>query len=324
MSTFSDIFGGGDSKSIGLNFLFPLTQVSGRYTAAQGAKQAQSEKEEAQKQYRAILRKMGLENDVQEVISSNLLNSSPKIDLSKYSNELTDLYSGTSSNVNKYLTKGDEYIASMLSETNKGANNYLSEYKDLARSEMPGMQIYRDQAGTSLANSISQLKSMGGATSSNITDLLQENQENQMNLALESGKYKTTAQKDLANAFMTAAQAKANAYNTAASNAEQNAGIQLNLGKFGTDITTAKGEYANREYEYNELQPYQNKLSYSINKENKTDPYQAYLDYYGSLIGMYNAEKQGQMQAYYAANTSGIQSGQRILGSIIGKVGGGG
>lgn len=175
-------------------------------------------------------------------ISSNLSGFSEELGkykggFSSLSNKLGGIQGDTESGVKKYLSKGDEYISSMLDETNQGADKYLGQYKKLAQTEMPGMSIYRDQEQSNLGSSLQMLKSLGGTSSNAVASLLSGNQQAKAGMALQASNYKTQSQRDLAEAYMNAGTIKSGSLANAAGFTQGQAGIRQGLGEFSAGIT---------------------------------------------------------------------------------------
>jgi hypothetical protein len=226
----------------------------------------------------------------------SLLGNAPNLDLSKYSNQLEEIKGKTDSGVSKYLSQGDSYISSLLQESNLGSDNYLNEYKKLSQSEMPGLDIYKSQAGTNLASNIGTLKSMGGASSNSLASLMQGNQNNSLNIALQAGQYKTQSQKDLANAYMTSGQTKASSYGQATGLVQNQAGIQQSLGSFNTGVTEQQSNYATQEYGADSTN-WQNQLQWRESQAQMYDPLSYQANVYGNAAGIGWSQYQGGVNA---------------------------
>ena len=78
----------------------------------------------------------------------------PTIDLGEFDLGLQDIQDRTERGVGRYLSEGEERIQNMLDEINQGSQEYLDRYKTLSRTEMPGLDIFRDRAGSELAGGI--------------------------------------------------------------------------------------------------------------------------------------------------------------------------
>lgn len=272
--------------------------------------------------------------------TEDLLANNPNLDLSKFSNQLggfsdqlskgsrqlDSIRSDTEQGIKKYMSQGDERISSMLKESFSGADNYLKEAKGLASSDMPGLSIYQDQQGSNMANSIQQLKSLGGANSSSVAGVLAGNQNASANLALESARYKTQARQNLASSFLTAGQVKAGSLGQAASFAQNQAGLNQNLGQFSSgivgqqanilgqqaSITGQQSNIAQNEFLNNELNPWLQNLQWNQSQTNANNPLAYQSQVYGTLSGMGWSQQQGgsaqqqQNAADQQQNTMGV------------------
>jgi hypothetical protein len=196
----------------------------------------------------------------------DLFNNAPKIDLSESK---------------KYLSEGDEYISSMLDDS-----------KSLSRSEMPGMEIYKDQIGTNTANVLQQLRQSGGLNSGNLTSILQGNQSNNMNIALEAGNYKTQMRQNLIG------------------NYGQAAGMKQNQSSISSGIS-------NTEYSMNEMMPWQSKMDWEQKQATAFDPLNFVRDLYGSQIGMSRSDEQSAMMSEAANKQANQQNTANVAGMIL-------
>jgi hypothetical protein len=264
---------------------------------------AKGQTEEGQKRYDENMAKLtGLITDYQKQSDTantsieSLYGNTPDLNLSKYSGELGKTKSATESGVNKYLQQGDQYISSSLKESTGGADNYLNTYKNLSQSEMPGLDIYKSQAGTNLASNVSTLKSMGGASSNSLATLMQGNQNNSLNIALQAGQYKTNSQKDLANAYLTSGQTKSTAYSNAASQTQNQAGIKQSLGSYSAGVTDQQAGYATQEYGADSAN-WQNQLQWRQTQAQMYDPLSYASNVYGNAAGIGWSQYQGGVSA---------------------------
>ena len=241
---------------------------------------------------------------------NNLFANNPQLNLKKfidalggYSSQLSDIRKQTEAGVGKYLKQGEEYTTSMLDEIMSSTGDYLSGYKKLARSEMPGMDIYRDQIGSNLAGNVQLLKSMGGGSQNAIAQLLQGNQNQLAGLALEAGKYKTQSQKDLANAYLTSGTMRGNALNQAAGFQQNAAGIRTDLGQFSSGvvgqqagITGQQAGMENTMFQNNEMIPWLQELMWNESQAQQFNPLDFASQLYGAQIGFYESESDEERQ----------------------------
>ena len=261
----------------------------------QGTKLAKDQTEEGNKRYNENVAKLtGLISDYQKQSDTanssieSLYGNSPDLDLSAYSKGLQSVNSG----ISKYLSQGDQYISSALKESTSGADDYLNTYKKLSQSEMPGLDIYKSQAGTNLASNVGTLKSMGGASSSSLATLMQGNQNNSLNIALQAGQYKTNSQKDLANAYLTSGQTKSTAYNQAVGQTQNQAAVkQSQAGILGQQSGLAAQEYGADQLNW------QNQLQWRQTQAQMYDPLQYQANVYGSAAGIGWSQYQGGVSA---------------------------
>lgn len=187
----------------------------------------------------------------------NLFSNAPQLNLADYSKSLTGLSSDlstlgkgissnlsnisktTTGNVNKYLGSTSDYIKSLLNETKTGTSQYLKGYQELAKGNMPGLNIYNEQNAANTATSIQALRNLGIDSSSALTSILNNNQNTGANIALQAAQYKTQAQQNLADAVLKAGTTNAGAFTTAANLEQQNASLAQNLGQFNAGISEA-------------------------------------------------------------------------------------
>lgn len=308
MSWLTDIFG--DNNTPG-NFGIPIlqwNQMQNRPTESlieQGTELTEQQRAEYQ-------------DAIQRMLS--LIENHPEIDLTPYINQLTDLGAGlrtgaagaisdlqdirerTESGVGRYLGRSEDYIGSMLDEIKSGSEGFLKGYKKLAREEMPGMDIYRDQITAGTSEALQSLRSMGGVNPNAISSVLKGNQTNMANLALQAAQYKTQSQKDLANAYMTYGKTRGGAYESAASQTQGLANARLGLGQFSTgnvaqqygitegmtnaltNIINAGAGLTGTEFGYNELMPWQTGVNFFQNQATQNNPYETGLNWLGNLI----------------------------------------
>jgi hypothetical protein len=263
--------------------------------------------------------------------------SSIKSGLGRLSGELSYVRQGTESDVSKYLTKGEGYISSMLDEATQGADKYLKQYQKLANTEMPGMSVYRDQEQASLGSSLQQLKSMGGTSSGAIGALLGGSEQAKANLAIQAANYKSQSSKDLANAYLTSGNTKSGAYSTATGLTQNQAGIRQNLGSFSSGIIGQQADIsgqqadivgqqsniigqqaslAGTEFQINELNPYEQNLSWRQTQATMNDPLQLSANIYGSLTGMGWSQQQSGVAGQIAAGTAQQQTNAEVIAAL--------
>jgi hypothetical protein len=247
-----------------------------------------------------------------------LFKNHPEIDLTPYINELTNLGKGlqessaanieelqgirknTESGVGKYLNRSENQISDMLDEVMKGSEGYLTGYKRLAREEMPGVGIYRDQIDSSTSEGLQSLRGMGSRSAGAVSQVLQGSQNNMADLALKASQYKTQSQKDLANAYMTYGQTRGNAYQNAAEANRGLANTKLGLGQFSTsnvtsqqnmneglaavlaNITNSQSGMTQSMFNYNEFSPWQAEANFWSNQA--VNPNQMALDWQGNIV----------------------------------------
>jgi hypothetical protein len=263
-----------------------------------------------------------------------LLRNNPQLDLTSYMDMLGEISSGLSDigrntevGVGRYLRQGQEYTDSMLDEIMSSTGDYLSGYKKLARSEMPGMDIYRDQITSGLSGNINMLKSMGGLSQNSLVSLLQGNQSQMANLSLEAGRYKTQMQQNLADAYLTSGTARGDALNKAAGFSQNAAGIRTNLGQFSAGIAGQQagiaGQQANMQntmFQNNEMARWMANLNWSITQAQSMNPLAFAADLYGSQVGFYEGEsdeareeRRANQQAMMDLFTTYMNTGQDAL-----------
>jgi len=266
------------------------------------------------------------QGDYQDAVRNvlNLLQNHPEIDLTPYINQLTNIGTGlqestaasigelqdirgeTEAGVGRYLSRSESQISSMLDEIMKGSEGYLTGYKRLARQEMPGVGIYRDQIGAGTSEGLQALRSMGSRSSGAIGQVLQGSQNNLADLALQASQYKTQSQRDLANAYMTYGQTRGNAYQNAASANQGLANTRLGLGQFSTgnvaaqqnmneglanvltNITNSQSGMTESMFNYNEFAPWQAGVNFWSGQAN--NPAEMALDWQGNLVEREMAE----------------------------------
>lgn len=171
-----------------------------------------------------------------------------------YSGSLLDQYLGAAGQVEGLGQEAFEGAVgdynTALNERVSGYDQYLGGYQKLARQDMPGMDVYRDQINSGTANSVSQLRNMGAGSGSSIATLLSGQQQNLQNLAAQSAQYKAQRQQDLAEAQRVRGEGVGGAYDTRAGNIAGATGQQIsNIGQasnmraagYGTGIDTAFG-----------------------------------------------------------------------------------
>jgi len=260
---------------------------------------------------------------------NNLFENNPELDLSQFmeqlsgfSSELSDIRGRTEKGVGRYLKQGEEYTASMLDEIMSSTGDYLSGYKKLARSEMPGMDIYRDQIGSNLAGNVQLLKSMGGGSQNAIAQLLQGNQNQLAGLALEAGKYKTQSQKNLADAYLTSGTTRGTALNQAAGFSQNAAGIRTNLGQFSsgivgqqTGITGQQAGMENAMFQNNEMIPWMQELMWNESQAQQYNPLDFQAQLYGAQVGFYESESDEERQLRMANQQMFFDMFSQLFGS---------
>jgi hypothetical protein len=188
----------------------------------------------------------------------------------------------------------------MLDEVMKGSEGYLTGYKRLAREEMPGVGIYRDQIDSSTSEGLQSLRGMGSRSAGAVSQVLQGSQNNMADLALKASQYKTQSQKDLANAYMTYGQTRGNAYQNAAEANRGLANTKLGLGQFSTsnvtsqqnmneglaavlaNITNSQSGMTQSMFNYNEFSPWQAEANFWSNQA--VNPNQMALDWQGNIV----------------------------------------
>jgi len=235
---------------------------------------------------------------------NDYLENNPEIDLTGFqdilaglSEDLGRIRRDTERGVGRYLREGEEYTDAMLEEIETSTGDYLTGYKRLARDEMPGLNIYRDQITGNLSSNLQALKSFGGGSQNALVNLLQGNQNQLTSLALEAGRYKTQTQRDLANAYLTAGSARGEAQGRAAQFSQNAAGIRTNLGQFSAgvsgqqaNITGQQASLENIMFQNNEMIPWMAGLNWAQAQAQSFDPLAFYGDLYGSQVGFYEGE----------------------------------
>ena len=302
-----------------------------------GARERRRENE-AMDDYEALGgRNEELYNDYITQIEESFANN-PQLNLSSFQDilsglneNLSDVSRRTRSGVGRYLSEGNEYTSSMLDEIMSSTGDYLTGYKRLARSEMPGVDIYRDQIGSSLANDIQTMKSVGGGSQNSLVQMLKGKNQNMANLALEAGKYKTGTQKDLANAYLTSGQTRGNALGQAANFAQNAAGITTNLGNFESNVLGQQANIANTgaqltnlEFQNNEMIPWVMENEWNQNQATQFNPVQFLQELYANQIGYFDTEgdeqteaMQGMMNSMMSLYQSQVNQATSVIGGLL-------
>jgi len=289
---------------------------------------------------------------------NDLFSNAPNLDLSQFSKslsglsgDLTQLGKNTSSDlnnirnktttgVNKYLGTTNDYIRSMLSESTTGADKYLQGYKDLARNNMPGLDIYNEQNQSNTASSIQQLKNLGVDSPAALVSILNNNNNTGANIALQAAQYKVNAKQNLNDAFLRSGQEKAGAYSTAAGLTQQNANLEQNLGQFNagvseanagmqsdilgqkTNIVGAQAGFAKDQYNAS-LNDWLQNLSWEETKAMANDPLSFATDFYSNKISAMTGVAQSTAISNSQSEQSRRQNDIAML-AIMAKIMGGG
>ena len=392
MGFFDNFFSSKESKiASGLTILNPLGKTSSKYLADQDRGKYSDMLDAYITQMQDVLSRVQDEYAGYVSNTEDLLGNSPKIDLSPYMNQLGSyskdilseaekssvlmktLANRTTRGVNEYMSSADSMSDSMLDNylnysrqadvsADKGLDtaldsygSYLDQYKSMARSDMPGMSLYKGQIGAQTASDIQQLKNMGGLSSSNMVSMMNNRQNQLRDLSLQSMNYKANRQQALADATAnygnmsqsaystniankaTAANLAGTGYNQAIQNKMANAGLTLNLGQYNTDVynqsysnmsnalnsasgmTQAQAGLADTQYQYNNLNPYNNALNWNMSQAQANNANQMAMQLYGDLAGLSYSGLQGANNMFMGATTSGDQTSAGIMG-ILGKL----
>ena len=270
---------------------------------------------------------------------NTLFENNPELDLSSFINILSDFSSelsgvrtGTERDVGRYLNQGREYTSSMLDEIMGSTGDYLTGYKKLARTEMPGTNVLRDQLFSNLSTGLQTLRSSGASSPNSLVQLLQGNQNQMAGLALEAGRYKTQSEKDLANAYLTYGTTRAGAYNTASQFSQNAANLRTGLGEFSAGILGQQSNIAgqqaamtNQMFQSNEFTPWMTELNWNMSQAQAFNPLDFAANLYGSQVGFYEGEsdearqqRQANMQMFLDLITTYMGAGGDLTSTMIG------
>lgn len=253
-----------------------------------------------------------------------------------YSGSLLDQYLGAAGQVEGLGQEAFEGAVgdynTALNERVSGYDQYLGGYQKLARQDMPGMDVYRDQVNSGTANSVSQLRNMGAGSGSSIATLLSGQQQNLQNLAAQSAQYKAQRQQDLAEAQRVRGEGVGGAYDTRAGNIAGATGQQIsNIGQasnmraagYGTGIDTAFGG-ANMRMELGQFGADAASSRYGVNNAATAQlsglvDQGAGLNKYQYEMNSYNPwQANVEYNAGMAMNTMPYQSALDFYGDLIG------
>jgi hypothetical protein len=236
--------------------------------------------------------------------------------------DLANQYSG--SMLDEYLRSAgqiEDISQTSLEEALGSYQSYLQGYKNLARSDIPGMDILRGGIGAQTAQNIGRLKDIGGMSAGSFTNLLTNQNDQMRQLAVQSGMYRAQRQQDLANAYGQYGNMTQGAYGnrlnalasaaglrgagyTGAANIQQGLGLGSTIAEAGVtqnainsaaNIQGMGAGLTGQQFQYNQFLPWQTAVNYYSGAAQQTLPYEAGLNLYGNLFGLELAQRQQMM-----------------------------
>lgn len=285
---FKDFFGGADSKygAEHLDILAPLTNIGSKMQNKKMYEESQKRLEEYMGKLLDLVPEYQKRNTEAERAINNLFGNKPTLDLRDLENalqstgqnysditsrlkglgdnlnlydtelqglgrKLSGIRSSTSEDFSKYLLEGDDYINSMLDETDSGADAYAQGYRRMANEQPEFVTLFNDQRSRNLGSSIQQLKSSGAASPTALATLLAGDQQAGADIALRAAETRRQMREKALDAGFTGSQAKAGAYANAVGAKQGQAGLRQSQGAFEAGITGQQAGLVSQRAELN-------------------------------------------------------------------------
>lgn len=324
--------------------------------------------EDSLQQGEDYLNRMGQDYSRYTGQAEDLLSNPPQIDLNPYIGKLggyIDSLLGSASQYEQqlggYADLANQYAEGMLdsslssasqmeSASKKGLEESMGSYrsmlnlsKDLARRDMPGMDLYRGRIGSQTSQNIQQLKDIGGLSSGTFQSAVTGQNEQLRDLALQSSMYKAQQQQNLAGAYGQYGQMAQSAYNSRVAGLGQAAGVRgqgytgaagiqqgLGLGATAAAANLMQGAYQGagamtgaqaglegQQFYYNQFAPWQTNVGYNQGMAQQSSPYESGMNWYGGLYANQSAQRAAAMQGFMDMISGFQQQGQAMAKTFL-------
>ena len=252
-------------------------------------------------------------------VTENYLRKPPQIDLQDYIDQLGGYGEDMLSSYLRSAGQTEATSQRALQDALQSSDAFLSKYRDLARQDIPGMDIYRGRIGAQTASGIGQLKDIGGLTARNVGQLIAGEGDQRRDLALQSGMYRAQRQQDLANAYGAQNQMNQSAYGNRMAALGSAAGMRGQGYAGAANMTGAQAGLQEQQFYYNQSLPWQSAVNYHGGMSQQLIPYEAQAQYHSSAAQYDQARMDAALQApINAYNNMQSQVGQLAMMDVFG------